>query len=807
LPPELSSRFVVLDELAAGAEADVVIVDDVDSGRHLVLKLYRRGVAPDEEAVGRLAVADHAHVVEVVDRGWAGGCWFEVLEYCPHGSLRTLMADGPAPGIVDIVQETGSALAHVHELGLVHRDLKPENILIRTVEPLDVVLGDFGLVRAVDASVRWTRAWGTPAYSPPEFEGGEVSVGWDWWSLGMIVAELAGGRHPFQLPDGSMMNDQQVRSALAQRAVDLSAVSDARVRLLCQGLLTRDRRHRWGREQVTEWLAGRSPKIIADVVAEAPGRARRVFFADREYNSLPELASGFQQHWADGMRKLYQERDATLVDELERMLRYHHLDEAQRLVTSGSRADELPRRYANLLAEMDPELEPVYNGVRLTRAGLEAAAADVVSSGGDHQAAKILDEVRRLDILISWRDLPGMEHGPGTQQRWAASNSALEAQVQSLSSQGYHPAAADLAYARAWLLLCILQPDHHGGELSSLIAGLDSRSAGQQQWWRDLHRTAPPTPVSLVLARLTHPLATEQTHRQEEAENARRRAEQQRQADAEAERRRQRRAARDRRLADRRRVDRRLIKVAIFLIVTCGAPYGLGVWWSKHLSHPSVQPPVDPRALPTGAAFVPEWAFGALVILGLLGLTLLRPPWIGRGPRILAGLVLVAVSLAAPYAANTALSDFNRAGQTRYATGPIPPSALGGTCDMYWTSASATGTGYTRWVLTNGNNSGCTTLAAYHGWRESWHLQLSGNSWWQNLHMYGNIAVAEKDISGQPNVLEGFKASSGKRLWVFSCHDGDSSYLTNTSYGSSVVTVSCARGQVDVNPQTGRQTS
>jgi hypothetical protein len=73
--------------------------------------------------------------------------------------------------------------------------------------------------------------------------------------------------------------------------------------------------------------------------------------------------------------------------------------------------------------------------------------------------------------------------------------------------------------------------------------------------------------------------------------------------------------------------------------------------------------------------------------------------------------------------------------------------------------------------------------------------------------MYGNIAVAEKDISGQPNVLEGFKASSGKRLWVFSCHDGDSSYLTNTSYGSSVVTVSCARGQVDVNPQTGRQTS
>src|SRR6185312_13742554 len=144
---------------------------------------------------------------------------------------------------------------------------------------------------------------------------------------------------PFELPDGSMMSDQQIRSALAQRAVDLSAVSDARARLICQGLLTRDRRHRWGYEEVTEWLAGRSPKIVADVAAEAPSRLRRVFFVGQEFGSPPELAQGFQEHWADGIRKLYQERDATLVDELERLLRYHHLDEALRLVTPGSRAN------------------------------------------------------------------------------------------------------------------------------------------------------------------------------------------------------------------------------------------------------------------------------------------------------------------------------------------------------------------------------------------------------------------------------------------------------------------------------------
>jgi serine/threonine protein kinase len=807
LPPALAARFTVLAELAAGAEADVVVAREVATARLLVIKLYRRGVVPDENAVGRLATADPAHVVEVVDRGWAGGCWFEVLEYCPHGSLRTLMDTGTPPSTADFIRETSSALAHVHGLGLVHRDLKPENILIRTVTPLDVVLGDFGLVRAVDASVRWTRAWGTPAYSPPEFEGGEVSTGWDWWSLGMIVAELAGGRHPFQLPDGSMMSDQQIRAALAQRAVDLSAVSDSRTRLLCQGLLTRDRRHRWGHQQVTDWLEGRSPKVVADAPAEAAGRVRRVFFAGQEFDRPASLAGGLQQHWADGMRQLYQERDATLVDELERMLRSYHLDEALRLINPGSRANELPRHYANLLAEMDPELEPDYNGVRLTPAGLEAAALDIISAGGDNQTARILDEVRRLDILISWRDLPGMEHGPAIQQRWAAADGELEALVKSLNSHGYQPTTADWAYARAWLLLCILAPSQHGGRLASLIENLDSGAADSQPWWRNLRRAPQPTAASLVLVRLTCPLATEQTHRQEEAEDARRQADRQRQADAEAQRRRQRQAERDGRLGRRRGVDRRLIYLAVFLIVTYGAPYGLGVWWFKQHSHPTVPPPPDLRALPGGATFVPQWVFGGLVILGLLGLLLMRPPWIGRVPRILTGLLLVAGALAAPAVANSMLTAFDRTGQRDYATGPIPLSAFNGTCDDYWTSNNPDDGAYLRWVLTDTENQGCGTLTAYRGWREVWHVAAASTGWWQNLHLYGSIAVAEKDTEGEPNVLDGFNASDGHLKWVFSCGDGNDSYLTNTSYGASDVTVTCARGQVNVNPRTGKATS
>ena len=349
-PTELGAEFVVVGELpSSGAEADVMLADEVASGRRVVVKLYRRGVAPDETAVARLAEASQpggpgwAHVVEVIRWGREEGCWFEVLEFCEYGSLRRLMVEGPRPALADVVREVSTALALAHGLGLVHRDLKPENVLVREVAPLDLVLGDFGLARAVDASVRWTRAWGTPQYSPPELGGGEVSAAWDWWSLGMIVAELAGGRHPFELPDGTMMADQQIQSALAQRPVDLSAVTDPRLALLCRGLLTRDRGLRWGETQVGDWLAGGSPAVVADSYVATGGRVRSVLFGGVEHSSPVELAVAFQQRWGEAFRRLFQERDGDLVGELERLLRHYQLDEAVRILTPGAvSAAELP---------------------------------------------------------------------------------------------------------------------------------------------------------------------------------------------------------------------------------------------------------------------------------------------------------------------------------------------------------------------------------------------------------------------------------------------------------------------------------
>jgi len=335
----------------------------------------------------------------------------------------------------------------------------------------------------------------------------------------MIVAELAAGRHPFELPDGTIMADQQIQSALAQRPVDLSAVTDQRTALLCRGLLARNRGDRWGEDQVGEWLAGRSPAAVADSYSPAGGRARSVLFGGVEYTSPGELAVAFQQSWREAFRRLFQERDADLVDELDRLLRHYELDEAARVLAPGSAtAAELPRRFADLLAEMNPGLDPIYNGIRLTPAGLEQVALEVIRSGGEDMSAGVLDEVRRQNILTRWRRLPGMERGPMLQEAWTASNGELETMVAELQPSGFQPGTSEWAVARAWQLLCALDPDHHHAQLAGLVDGLDTLQADQQPWWHTLHATPTPSAATLILTYLTHPTAVAQTHQREERE-------------------------------------------------------------------------------------------------------------------------------------------------------------------------------------------------------------------------------------------------------------------------------------------------
>ncbi|MBO3750644.1 protein kinase [Streptosporangiaceae bacterium NEAU-GS5] len=268
LPHALAERFNLVRELEGGAEAQLFLVTDHE-GRERVIKLYLVGQRPDPAVSAAMAeMARERHLVEVFERGTAAGRDYEVMEHLAGGSLRTLLLGDPPHGLPAgqielILRQAASALNALHDLGIPHRDIKPDNLLLRSREPLELAVIDFGISRKTDGTEIRRSRHGTLIYMAPEqLLGQHLSPAVDWWALGMTLLELSVGQHPFHHID----NEAVLRLQYALRDIDFMGVADERTRLLLRGLLTKDPEDRWGRDQVDAWLAGQSP----DVHAPAP---------------------------------------------------------------------------------------------------------------------------------------------------------------------------------------------------------------------------------------------------------------------------------------------------------------------------------------------------------------------------------------------------------------------------------------------------------------------------------------------------------------------------------------------------------
>ncbi|WP_067804118.1 protein kinase domain-containing protein [Actinomadura formosensis] len=122
-----------------------------------------------------------------------------VTEYIDGPSLKDLIAERGVASPAELVRlaiGTATALAAIHEAGVVHRDFKPANVLLGPDGPKVI---DFGIARPLDAtSATMTGAVGTPAYMAPEQVAG-VSGGApvDMFAWGCTMAFAANGAPPF----------------------------------------------------------------------------------------------------------------------------------------------------------------------------------------------------------------------------------------------------------------------------------------------------------------------------------------------------------------------------------------------------------------------------------------------------------------------------------------------------------------------------------------------------------------------------------------------------------------------------------
>ncbi|XP_073462515.1 probable serine/threonine-protein kinase DDB_G0277449 [Aquarana catesbeiana] len=129
---------------------------------------------------------------------------FFIMECLNGGDLRNFL-NKRAPLTIGMTRfltaEIICGLQSLHDQGIVHQDIKPENILLDSSG--HVRIADFGLSEMdVHSSHALTSIVGTPTYMAPEIYL-EMPYGFaaDYFSLGVIVYEMATGEYPFSFSD------------------------------------------------------------------------------------------------------------------------------------------------------------------------------------------------------------------------------------------------------------------------------------------------------------------------------------------------------------------------------------------------------------------------------------------------------------------------------------------------------------------------------------------------------------------------------------------------------------------------------
>jgi len=220
VPLSAVGPYKILGSLGAGGGGVVYRAWDPRLAREVALKILHEPQDGNPNRAQRFiaearaaSALNHPNIVTVFDAAFDGTSPYIVSELIVGRTLRDEMASGAVPSkrLLDLVAQIADGLAAAHDAGIVHRDLKPENIMVTRSGRAKIV--DFGLAHpggfdpSTDQSAQddvqtrtdlGLRAGTIPYMSPEQARGAVTDYRSDQFSFGLILFEMAAGRHAFK---------------------------------------------------------------------------------------------------------------------------------------------------------------------------------------------------------------------------------------------------------------------------------------------------------------------------------------------------------------------------------------------------------------------------------------------------------------------------------------------------------------------------------------------------------------------------------------------------------------------------------
>ncbi|XP_056647796.1 ribosomal protein S6 kinase 2 beta isoform X1 [Diorhabda carinulata] len=219
--------YVLLDRIGVGSYSVCKLGRHKTTGQQYAIKIINKSVFDCREEVEILArYGKHPGIVSLKTVYEDANKVYLVLQLLKGGDLldyivtRRILTEYEA---ATVLKSLASAVAYLHENGVVHRDLKPANILFATEDKCleSVTICDMGFAKQLRAE---NGLLVTPCYTanyvaPEVLKRQGYDAACDIWSLGVILYIMLSGRCPFSTTNKD--SPQKILKRIGSGIIDL----------------------------------------------------------------------------------------------------------------------------------------------------------------------------------------------------------------------------------------------------------------------------------------------------------------------------------------------------------------------------------------------------------------------------------------------------------------------------------------------------------------------------------------------------------------------------------------------------------